>query len=421
MKKGLALCGGGALGIYQVGAWKALRELGIEFDIITGTSIGALNAAMIIQGDFDKTNELWDTINISRIMNKGFDIEEVNIRKIIKHSDFKPFLASYVKGFGSDIKPFKEMINEYLDASKIRNSKTKFGVVVTQFPSIKKEEKILNELNDEEMFNYILATASCFPVFPICKINSKQYIDGGYVDNLPIDFNLRLGANKVVAIDLKPYVTHKEYLKNPVVDYIYPKWNLGSFLYFNPNFLNRNRCLGYYDVMKYYNKFDGFKYTFDKTEKYNELANEVTNVILSDLIYFKDKKKKYFFKKEEYKNLYEYLTMHIYNEITCYDYFIKTIEAIGYLLDIPPIKNYDISDFLYKIKETMKSNKDLIVGEEFVLLNNDSKRKDFINEVDKKKFLHFINNVKQDYNFKILLLQMNVELYLSLICIEYIL
>ena len=48
--KGLVLEGGGTKGAYQLGAYKALKELGMEFDGIVGTSIGALNAAFIIQG-----------------------------------------------------------------------------------------------------------------------------------------------------------------------------------------------------------------------------------------------------------------------------------------------------------------------------------------------------------------------------------
>jgi len=41
----IALAGGGTKGAYQVGAWKAMRELGIPFDIVTGTSIGSVTAA----------------------------------------------------------------------------------------------------------------------------------------------------------------------------------------------------------------------------------------------------------------------------------------------------------------------------------------------------------------------------------------
>ena len=50
-KRALTLCGGGAKGAYEIGAVRALYELGETFDIITGTSIGALTGAMLVQGD----------------------------------------------------------------------------------------------------------------------------------------------------------------------------------------------------------------------------------------------------------------------------------------------------------------------------------------------------------------------------------
>ena len=43
----LIMQGGGSLGAYECGVYKALHKLGIEFDIIAGTSIGAVNAAII--------------------------------------------------------------------------------------------------------------------------------------------------------------------------------------------------------------------------------------------------------------------------------------------------------------------------------------------------------------------------------------
>lgn len=51
---GLALEGGGAKGAYQIGAWKALREAGIRFSAVSGTSVGALNGAMIVMDDLQR-------------------------------------------------------------------------------------------------------------------------------------------------------------------------------------------------------------------------------------------------------------------------------------------------------------------------------------------------------------------------------
>ena len=48
---GLILDGGGARGAYQIGAWKALVEAGVKVNAVAGTSVGALNGALICMGD----------------------------------------------------------------------------------------------------------------------------------------------------------------------------------------------------------------------------------------------------------------------------------------------------------------------------------------------------------------------------------
>lgn len=66
---GLVLGGGGAKGAYEIGVWKALRELDVPIKAVTGTSVGALNGAIIVQGDFDVAYELWTTISIENVIN----------------------------------------------------------------------------------------------------------------------------------------------------------------------------------------------------------------------------------------------------------------------------------------------------------------------------------------------------------------
>lgn len=60
---GLVLSGGGAKGAYEVGVWAALEEYGLtgQISIISGTSVGALNAALFACNDAQKARELWQT------------------------------------------------------------------------------------------------------------------------------------------------------------------------------------------------------------------------------------------------------------------------------------------------------------------------------------------------------------------------
>ena len=61
--KGLVLEGGGAKGSFHVGALKALFERGYVFNGVAGTSIGAINGALLAQGDFDALYELLVELN----------------------------------------------------------------------------------------------------------------------------------------------------------------------------------------------------------------------------------------------------------------------------------------------------------------------------------------------------------------------
>ena len=56
---GIVLEGGGAKGAYQIGAWKALVEAGVKIKGIAGTSVGALNGALMCMGDLENAEQVW--------------------------------------------------------------------------------------------------------------------------------------------------------------------------------------------------------------------------------------------------------------------------------------------------------------------------------------------------------------------------
>src|SRR5258705_11593882 len=71
----LVLQGGGALGAYQVGVYEAMQEAGVEPDWVIGTSIGAINAALIAgnppEQRFERLAEFWQRLEVG---GDGFDI-----------------------------------------------------------------------------------------------------------------------------------------------------------------------------------------------------------------------------------------------------------------------------------------------------------------------------------------------------------
>ena len=272
MKKfALVLAGGGSKGSYEVGAINALYELNYSFDIITGTSIGALNGAVLAQGQLDRLNILWDNLIASQILKN--DVTQLklsfNMNELIQSKNLlTSFFKDYAKEKGADITPFYALINDYLDYERLMQSPISYGCVSVEFPSLK---PILMEKSQftckEDAFAYCLASASCFPAFPVATYKENKYIDGGYYDNLPIQFAFQMGAEQAVAIDLNKEINHLELALNPLVTTIIPSWDLGNFLDFNREHLDRNKQLGYLDVKKQLGHYWGFKYAFEKSKK----------------------------------------------------------------------------------------------------------------------------------------------------------
>ena len=112
-KRALVLAGGGSRGAYQIGVWKALRELGIDFDIVTGSSVGALNGALMVQGDFDAAMQLWENITTQDGMT---DILTEDDLSSMKEADiWRNFVHDVLEQGGCDITPLENKIRSLLD------------------------------------------------------------------------------------------------------------------------------------------------------------------------------------------------------------------------------------------------------------------------------------------------------------------
>ena len=114
----IALEGGGAKGAYEAGVWKALEEAGVRYHAVAGTSVGALNGAMMATHDLKTALELWETISFSQV----FDADDEQMKKIydrdLEGLDIKGLLKDFVgilKDGGLDIEPLKLMMMEYID------------------------------------------------------------------------------------------------------------------------------------------------------------------------------------------------------------------------------------------------------------------------------------------------------------------
>lgn len=286
MKKALALCGGGSLGAYEMGVWKYFREHGFDFDIITGTSIGAINGAMIAADRFDEAMDLWDTIRVSDIMTNGIDFDRNFLKNIdvTRDSNWSKFVSGFRQNKGADTAPLMKMLEERILPLRVNHSKKQFGVVVCRFPSFKEEDILVNDLRDDQVVDYIMASASCWPVFPVYEIRGVEYVDGGWRNNLPIDFALRLGADEVVAVLLNslPHAQRRELFDLPNVTLIQPSLSQGSFLAFTHSAIESNIQLGYLDAGKTFGTYSGNRVTLERTSGLKTYAQRYYHLFMEE-------------------------------------------------------------------------------------------------------------------------------------------
>ncbi len=260
---GLVLEGGGAKGAYQIGACKALQELGIEIKGVAGTSIGAINGAMIAQGDLEKAYEIWYSMSPSRV----FDVNENYLKKLRNleiNQDNLQYIFNKARDIlnnrGLDTTLMREILRENIDENKLRNSKIDFALVTVSLTDMKPLEIYLEDIPPGKVLDYLMASAS-IPVFKIDKLEGKYFIDGGFYDNLPINLLLARGYKDIIAIRTHGMGIIRRINKKDInIIYIDPADDLGHILDFSRDSVQRSLSLGYYDTMKVFKGLKGVQY-----------------------------------------------------------------------------------------------------------------------------------------------------------------
>lgn len=251
--KGLVLEGGGAKGAYHVGVYQALLEEGIEIGGIAGTSIGALNGAMILQEDFDRCTKLWEKISYSMIVKANEDEIKELMELKLNRTDLKLFinkLKKLIKGRGLDITPLKQLLDEYIDEDKIRKSKKDFGMVTFNITDLKPIEIFIEDIPKGELKDYLLAS-SYLPVFKTEKLGGKVYLDGGFFDNLPFRMLVEKGYKDLILVRTNASgIVRKVDEERLNATVISPSDDLGSIFSFDKNNAKKNINMGYFDCLK---------------------------------------------------------------------------------------------------------------------------------------------------------------------------
>lgn len=209
MKLGLALSGGGIRGIAHAGALKALEENNIKIDVIGGTSSGGLIASLYAMG----YSPYYIYILFKRYAK---DIVAINNGPVVTGlSNYMMSKKVEIKGLktGTTLEKMFEELASRKGIKTISDIKMPIAIPAVDISDVKKyvfTNNIPQDTKDKEKYitdisvgKAIRATSSFPAVFCPCKYKAHMFLDGGTLDNVPVDEVRKQGADKVLAINFE--------------------------------------------------------------------------------------------------------------------------------------------------------------------------------------------------------------------------
>ena len=143
------------------------------------------------------------------------------------------FFNIFIMIGGMDVVLVEKLISKCIDSDSFYSSNIDYGLVTVNLSGKKAVQLRKSKIPKDKLVDYLMASASCYPAFQKKDIDGKKFIDGGMFDNLPINLAIEMGADEVIAVDLKaPGVKQRVKKKVPTIT-IKPNNKLTNFLNFN--------------------------------------------------------------------------------------------------------------------------------------------------------------------------------------------
>lgn len=323
---GIVLEGGGARGAYQIGAWKALKEAGIQIKGAAGTSVGALNGALICMDDLKKAEKIWENIRYSQVM----DVDDERMEALregtlknssgIKLADILGLAKQLLKEGGFDIGPLRELIRQAVDEEKIRSSDRELYTVTYSLTERQPLVVDIKEVPRGQICDMLMASAYLIG-FKQEKLGGKYYMDGARVNNVPVDVLIDRGYEDIIVLRIYGYgVDTERRLQVPEGVRLYhvaPRQDLGGILEFDRKKARRNMLLGYFDAMRMLYDLEGRIYYLD--------ASESEEYYFSRLMAEAEEMMDWIGAEKESVDQGEYRSLRVYTE----EIFPRLAEALG--------------------------------------------------------------------------------------------
>lgn len=254
----LTLAGGGGKGAYEIGVWQALREIGLEKNLIavSGSSSGALNAALISLNEFDKAKTIWSSIMPKQFLDINYDTIIGPLNTLVKRT----LTAGLCSRDG-----LIDIIDKYLNLEQLAGARIPAYVSISRYSSdcidcLSEKPQVeyisLSEVSPDDARQFLLASSAMPYIYPPEIIHGNVYRDGGLADNVPIYPMTSVGADNLIVVKLEPddKVDTSLYSKFKEVVEIIPSREIGDLFDGTLEFTSRNvmfrMLLGYYDTLR---------------------------------------------------------------------------------------------------------------------------------------------------------------------------
>ena len=271
LKVGLVLAGGGAKGAYQAGVIRALWDLDLidNIDVVSGVSIGTLNALCLCMKNRDLIDQSWKSLSYSKIVTQGDGLKISDIGDLIKKITIhkgEPIVDSIDLGALGLIsqKGIRDYIKEFVDVGILHKTNIDVYSCAYNVTDGHPEYFRLNDYSEEEIIDITLGSCAVPYIFPPVSFKGKQYADGGInnplyasanADNVPISplMNHDLDLIIVVHLTYTDQVDKRLYQQLNIIE-IYPSSSLelingSGTLNFNQASITEKIQTGYRDAL----------------------------------------------------------------------------------------------------------------------------------------------------------------------------
>jgi len=218
-KVGLVLSGGGAKGMAHIGALKVIEEAGVKIDYIGGTSMGAIIGALYASGySAAELDSIFRNINFNRLIQDNLPrsaktfYEKEDSERYAVTLPFNKFKIAIPQAYSGGQNIYHELVKLLYHVKDIKDFNQLPIPFVCIGTNVETGEEVV--LNKGYLPEAVMASGTLPSLFEPAAVDGQVLIDGGVVNNYPINKVKDLGADIIIGVDVQHGLSSLEELQS---------------------------------------------------------------------------------------------------------------------------------------------------------------------------------------------------------------